>query len=466
MRGAGRAAAAAPADDKRKKELEPLCGYLEGSVNMSSGWLQSPQGRERIAYFRCVRATPQPPLSAHLISLRPIRALLSSLSPTSPFVSGSKLVELMVDAKQRRHGLDQISTPAQAEALCAEMLRHGLMKRVEIVEAAAEDGEGAKESKDGKDGRRRAQRVDGMRVLQLPPPPRGAGLSQALVFEPGGGSKESRVRYMWDVADHWARWKLGGALLAVLALCLYQVWPPIVRTVVWWVAVTLLLLILLLTLLQFVVFACCWLFGWSVWIIPNFWVESTFKGMFKPLIEVEQAGKGQVWTRLVLAALFVALGVWAYHAPAEVQALIDTQKQMVEDLYAGKLLGDASAPGGSQGLSVGGGRGSFFGRNMGPNRYGGRPAKTLEFDEIERLLQDEDKPTAEVPKPAAEGGAGAEARDAEAAPLDADAAALADAVAEAAREAAAAAAVDAMIEGEAAAAAASDSDASGGASEL
>ena len=259
----------------------------------------------------------------------------------------------MVDAKTTSYKLGAVKDSAAAAALCEEMLRAGLMRRVEIVEApldAADDAAAGGGGGGGGSGRTHSLKHEGKRVLQAPPPPRAARAGQqgqpewvGHQFEANGGSRESRTRYVWDVEDRWSKWRVAGILLAVLAVCMYQLWPPLLRDVVWWISVTLLLAILLATLAQFLVFAVCWLFGWSVWIIPNFWVENSFVGMFKPLIDIEPAGKGQVWTRLLMAAAFAAFGVWAWNAPAEIQALLDTQRQMVQDLYAGKLLGDGAS---------------------------------------------------------------------------------------------------------------------------
>jgi len=209
-----------------------------------------------------------------------------------------------------------------------------------------------------------------------------------FVFEVEG--KESRVRYYFDVKDAWASYKMYGAILAILAMCMYQVWPPIVRTGVWWIAVTFLLLTLIITILQLVIFMVCWPFGYSVWFVPGFWVENSPTKMFFPVYTIEKVSAGQMYLRLLMAAVLVAAGVWAYHAPTEVQALIDTQKQMVEDLYAGKLLGE---PGSSDfAVTTGGGRSGNFGAfNRGPHRYGWKPVKTMNLDEIERLLN-EDEP--------------------------------------------------------------------------
>ena len=279
------------------------------------------------------------------------------------------------DVKSKNKLLKTVSQPAEVDAICQEMLKAGYMQRCEIVE-------------DETTGRAKYVKATltfkGYRQMKQPLP------TNKFVFEVEG--KESRVRYFFNVVDAWATYKMYGAILAILAMCMYQVWPPIVRTGVWWIAVTFLLLTLIITILQLVIFMFCWPFGYSVWFVPGFWTENSPTKMFFPVYTIEKVSSGQMYLRLLMAAVLIAAGVWAYHAPSEVQALIDTQKQMVEDLYAGKLLGE---PGSSDfAVTTGGGRSGNFGAfNRGPHRYGWKPVKTMNLDEIERLLnEDEPKP--------------------------------------------------------------------------
>ena len=293
------------------------------------------------------------------------------------------------DFKSKHKLLSTVTQPAEVDAICNEMLKAGFMRRCEITE-------------DESTGRAKYVKstlsFKGYRLMHLPLP------ANRYVFEVEG--KESRVRYFFDVKDAWASYKTYGGILAILAMCMYQVWPPIVRTGVWWIAVTFLLLTLIITILQLVIFMVCWPFGYSVWFVPGFWVENSPTKMFFPVYTIEKVSAGQMYLRLLMAAVLVAAGVWAYHAPTEVQALIDTQKQMVEDLYAGKLLGE---PGSSDfAVTTGGGRSGNFGAfNRGPHRYGWKPVKTMNLDEIERLLN-EDEPKKPTTSQSGEEGASSE----------------------------------------------------------
>lgn len=259
-------------------------------------------------------------------------------------------------------------------------------------------------------------------------------------------------RYIWwrvTEDTFWPRVKLGLAVLAVLAMCLYQLWPPIMRTGVWYLSVTFLLLLLATIAVQLIVFAVAWLAGWEVWVLPNLWADVPVHKIFSPPIEYKKAGSGAMWTRIALAVCIAGLGYWVYSTPTELQAFLDTQRQMVDDLYSGKLLADGSAAGGAGG--GGGGRGpqsNMFGGKWGPgsNRYGGRPAHIPNFEDIEKMVDDFETSTGTastetpIPTPPPEEGAHAEGEQ-HAAP-DLEAMFEADAQQEAA-EAAADAAADA-----------------------
>jgi hypothetical protein len=295
------------------------------------------------------------------------------------------------DFKSKHKLLASVSQPAEVDAICTEMLRSNFMVRCEIVEDEATGRSKYVNS---------TLTAKGYRQMKQPTP------ANKYVFEVEG--KESRVRYFFNVVDGWASYKMFGAILSILAMCMYQVWPPIVRTGVWWIAVTFLLLTLIITILQLVIFMVCWPFGYSVWFVPGFWVENSPYKMFFPVYTIEKVSSGQMYLRLLMAVVLIAAGVWAYHAPTEVQALIDTQKQMVEDLYAGKLLGE---PGSADfAVTAGGGRSGGFGAfNRGPHRYGWKPVKTMNLDEIERLLsEDEPKKSSASETTANEGEAASE----------------------------------------------------------
>jgi hypothetical protein len=181
-------------------------------------------------------------------------------------------------------------------------------------------------------------------------------------------------------------------LLLVFAMTLQSIWPPVVRTAIWYVAVTILLVIAGLTVLQLVVFSVCWLVGWEVWIVPNLWGEGY--NPFAPLYSVQRSEGSAVIPRLALAGIIVAMFAWAYQQPSEVQAIFDTQRQIIDDLYSGKLLSDTAAdPGGtgSSGLARGPGNSFGFGKwGPGSNRYGGRSVHIPNIEEIEKLVDDEE----------------------------------------------------------------------------
>lgn len=64
-------------------------------------------------------------------------------------------------------------------------------------------------------------------------------------------------RYFWTYAGNqtWNRVKLGLLVGAIFAVCLFPLWPDVMRTIIWYISVTLLLALLGITLSQFVAYA-------------------------------------------------------------------------------------------------------------------------------------------------------------------------------------------------------------------
>lgn len=196
-------------------------------------------------------------------------------------------------------------------------------------------------------------------------------------------------RYIWRVEESSA---YGGLMLTlvvllVLAMCLHSVWPPFVRTIIWYISVTFLIALVAASVLQLVVFALCWLVGWEVWILPNLWGDGN---PLLPVYTVAKATTSAIWSRILLVCCFAALMVWAYQQPSEVQAFFDTQKQIVEDLYSGKLLADATS--GDNMAPAVSGPGVGWGKwGPGSYRYGGRPMSIPKMEDIEKLVVDDDE---------------------------------------------------------------------------
>ena len=206
----------------------------------------------------------------------------------------------------------------------------------------------------------------------------------------GGGRRvfDPAARYYWVYAGStfWKTVSLVLLVVAILALCMYPLWPTAMRVLVWYIAVTVLLAILGLTLVQLLVFACAWLVGWEVWLLPNLWADVPVWELFKPAYTVARAKKGAALMRLGFIGLLAALAYWVTTAPAgEMNEFIDQQKQFVNDLYAGTLLGDGSAA-----ASAPGARGAKKDRyaGMGYGKRGGVNVPDLE--EFDKVTEDRD----------------------------------------------------------------------------
>jgi hypothetical protein len=242
-------------------------------------------------------------------------------------------------------------------------------------------GRGGGEDEDG-EGKWVVDQGQKKRVFKLMP----RNEAPSLRFETG-----KHDRYIWQADEETSAYSglmLTLVLLLVFALTLQSLWPPVIRNIIWYIAVTFLLFLLGTTVLQFIVFGICWVFGWEVWILPNLWGDDIY--IFSPLYSVEKAKNGNVWARIALAITIAGMGVWAYQQPTEFQSFLDTQKQMVDDLYTGKLLSDTAA--GQGNLPAVGAAGGPFGWNrFGPGayRYGNRPAHIPSLEEIEKLGDEE-----------------------------------------------------------------------------
>jgi len=93
-------------------------------------------------------------------------------------------------------------------------------------------------------------------------------------------------------------WLAGGAVvLAVVALCLFPLWPPIVRKGVYYLsvaAVAFLMFILGLAVLRVVVFCGLWLASLGkhhLWLFPNLTEDVGFFASFWPVYKYEYKGK-------------------------------------------------------------------------------------------------------------------------------------------------------------------------------
>lgn len=233
-----------------------------------------------------------------------------------------------------------------------------------------------------------SERSGGMRLVRLAGDPR---------KPPGRFELGDEARYMWvyEGDTSWNPLKLAGIVLLVIALCLFQLWPPAVRVGVWYLAVTVLLALFFTSVIQVLVLALAWLAGYELWVLPNLWSNTAMIwDLFSPVYTIEKS-EGSAWYwRVGLLGVILGSGYWVASQPDELEKFMATNKQFVEDLYAGNLLSDGTGP--SSGLSASSSGPAYtgpFGGSYGPgsNRYGGRQANIPRFDELEKMLQEEEE---------------------------------------------------------------------------
>lgn len=192
-------------------------------------------------------------------------------------------------------------------------------------------------------------------------------------------------RYYWVYEGHptWQLVKLGALVFGIIAVCMFQLWPDWLKTAVWYVSVTLLLILSFLIILQLVVFTLCWVAGFEVWVVPNLWSDDVpIWELCSPAYTAKRGSPGLALYRGAVAAALLAAGVWVVQQSGDMESLVSTQKQFVEDLYSGALLSDTN----SVGLSTGR---SGYGGWSGGGRYGSRRSHIPDLDELSRMFGDE-----------------------------------------------------------------------------
>jgi hypothetical protein len=211
-------------------------------------------------------------------------------------------------------------------------------------------------------------------------------------------SDDGRYFWVYEGDPTWQRIKLGALVVGVIALCMFQLWPPWMKTGVWYLSVTLLLAMAGIGITQLLVFGTCWLAGYDVWILPNLWSDEVpIWEAFSPLVTAKASAPGYALYR---GAFFVAVAagvVYVAQQPPDMDNLVNAQKQFVSDLYSGALLGD-----GKGGVATTGGP---YGGRWGPgsNRYGGRPAHIPDLDELNRMFGGDEEPAKKAEESSEEG---------------------------------------------------------------
>ena len=189
------------------------------------------------------------------------------------------------------------------------------------------------------------------------------------------------------------------ALIAVVLIaCLFQIWPLWARTIVWYISVTILLFILAVIVIQLILFALVWPFGWDFWLLPNFTSDTApIWDLFNPIYTLDKSAGSHPTARVTVILVFVAAIVFVIRLPpSDFNEFMSNQRKIVDDLYSGALLTDGRE-GGEGGLTT---QGRYnnplnpFGSKWGPGsgRYGSmRAAPIPKLDDLEKSLENDEK---------------------------------------------------------------------------
>lgn len=202
-----------------------------------------------------------------------------------------------------------------------------------------------------------------------------------------------------------SHWRLAILVAFVLALCMFPLWPNMVRIWIWYAAVTLLLALLGVSIVRYLAFAAAWIAGYEFWLFPNFWLSDLPWEMVTPIYTIDKASAGQRWMRLAMVAAAAACVYYVVTAPpSEFEGFLEHQKKLVSDLYAGTLLSDGSDAGGTGG---GGkfGKDKFASMGYGKDRKRSHLHNIPDIDSFEEMWREEDNGGSSTAPGAAAGGA-------------------------------------------------------------
>ena len=148
--------------------------------------------------------------------------------------------------------------------------------------------------------------------------------------------------YVWDHKESRTKlWLLLGLLVAVsIGVCLFPVWPMWMKRGLHYILVTFLAFVAVFLVIRGLIFGFMWLFGYELWVLPN--VLSDDEDMFKPWVTFQKSDNVVMWHRGLALALLAVCAYWVVTQPTDFDRLVTAQKQFIEDLYSGALLGDAT----------------------------------------------------------------------------------------------------------------------------
>jgi len=78
-------------------------------------------------------------------------------------------------------------------------------------------------------------------------------------------------------------------------VCLFPVWPEVVKKIIFYLSYYLLVVMIGFIIVRLVVFFAVRVLGWELWILPNFFDDNLpFLDCFKPFISSEKCSDGWI----------------------------------------------------------------------------------------------------------------------------------------------------------------------------
>ncbi len=189
----------------------------------------------------------------------------------------------------------------------------------------------------------KAKDSSGQKVLMS-----GRAVLQPTVKQTYDGLADKKGRYVWLYAGEsswWAQYLPYIILFAILAICMFPLWPIWLKKGVFWASVAFLVVFIGFLIVRYSVALLAWLFGFEFWIFPNFWDDSlSVSDSFKPFIQagLDPDASSYLLYRLAVLGLLSGAGYWAYSQPDDVANMMQGQAKFMEDLYSGALMQQAS----------------------------------------------------------------------------------------------------------------------------
>jgi translocation protein SEC62 len=162
------------------------------------------------------------------------------------------------------------------------------------------------------------------------------------------GLEDKKGRYVWlytGESSWWVQYLPYIILFGILAVCMFPLWPIWLRKAVFWASVAFLVVFTVFLVIRYTVALLAWLVGFEFWIFPRFWDDSaSVMDSFRPALQMgrDPEASDYLLYRLAVLGCLASLAVWGIYAPEDVSSLWMGQAKLMEDLYSGALMQQAS----------------------------------------------------------------------------------------------------------------------------